>query len=96
MLFVGAFNGKLLAIDATSGKISWEFRTDGAKRDPLKVLASDGSIDQRAYGAVFHNFLDMTVHLYRMFSVGAILSSPVVDRGTIYFGSADGSVYAIY
>ncbi len=60
------------------------------------MLAPDGSIDQGAYAPVFHNFLDMTVHLYRMFSAGAILSSPVVDRGTIYFGSADGSVYAVY
>jgi outer membrane protein assembly factor BamB len=27
--------------------------------------------------------------------VGAILSSPVVDHGTIYFGSADGYLYAL-
>jgi outer membrane protein assembly factor BamB len=45
---------------------------------------------------VFHNFLDMTLYLYRAFSVGAILSSPVVDHGTIFFGSADGNLYALY
>jgi outer membrane protein assembly factor BamB len=37
----------------------------------------------------------MTVGLYKMFSVGAIASSPAVDRGTIYFGSADGNLYAL-
>jgi len=26
----------------------------------------------------------------------AILSSPVIDHGTIYFGSADGNVYALH
>ena len=31
----------------------------------------------------------------KMFSAGAILSSPVVVDDTIYVGSADGYVYAI-
>jgi outer membrane protein assembly factor BamB len=31
----------------------------------------------------------------KMFSVGAILSSPVVVNRTIYVGSADGNLYAI-
>ncbi len=30
-----------------------------------------------------------------MFSVGPILSSPVVADGEVYFGSSDGSVYAL-
>jgi eukaryotic-like serine/threonine-protein kinase len=96
IIFVGAFNGKLLAIDARTGKIIWEFRTDGSKQDPLTVLAANGTIDRGAMRPVFHNFMDMTVNLYRMFSVGAIISSPVVDQGNVYFGSADGSVYALY
>jgi outer membrane protein assembly factor BamB len=61
----------------------------------LKVLRPDGSVDSATYGPFFHNFLDMTVGLYKMFSVGAIASSPAVDRGTIYFGSADGNLYAL-
>jgi outer membrane protein assembly factor BamB len=28
-------------------------------------------------------------------SVGAILSSPTVDHGVVYFGSMDGNVYAL-
>ncbi|HMH27675.1 MAG TPA: PQQ-binding-like beta-propeller repeat protein [Steroidobacteraceae bacterium] len=27
--------------------------------------------------------------------IGAVLSSPVIERDVIYFGSTDGSVYAI-
>jgi outer membrane protein assembly factor BamB len=28
--------------------------------------------------------------------VGAIWSSPVVDKGVVYFGSTDGLLYAIH
>jgi len=61
-----------------------------------RVLSADGSVDEARMTPLFHNFLDMTVYLYKMFSVGAILSSPVVDQGMLYFGSADGSLYAIH
>jgi outer membrane protein assembly factor BamB len=33
--------------------------------------------------------------MWKMMSVGAVLSSPVVERDMIYFGSTDGNVYAI-
>ena len=95
LAYVGAFNGKLYALDTKSGKLAWQFETESSKNNVLKVLRPDGSVDNATYGPFFHNFLDMTVGLYKMFSVGAIASSPVVDRGTIYFGSADGNVYAI-
>jgi outer membrane protein assembly factor BamB len=95
LAYVGAFNGKLFAIDTKSGKLVWQFQTESSKKDPLKVFAVDGTVDNAAVAPLFHNFLDMTLYLYKMFSAGAILSSPVVDRGTIYVGSADGNVYAI-
>jgi eukaryotic-like serine/threonine-protein kinase len=96
MAYVGAFNGKLSAFDTRSGKLAWQFQTEGSKRDALKVLTADGGIDSAAVAPVFHNFLDMTLYLYKAFSVGAVLSSPVVDHGTIFFGSADGNLYAIH
>jgi len=95
MAYVGAFNGKLFAFDTRSGKLAWQFQTEGSKNDPLKVLAADGGLDSAALAPVFHNFLDMTLYLYKAFSVGAVLSSPVVDHGTLFFGSADGNLYAI-
>jgi outer membrane protein assembly factor BamB len=96
LAYFGAFNGRLYAVDVRSGKLAWEFQTDAARKDRFKVLATDGGFDRTAMAPTFHNFLDMTVNLYRMFSVGAILSSPVVDHGRIYFGSADGNLYAIH
>jgi outer membrane protein assembly factor BamB len=96
LAYFGAFNGKLYALDAKSGKLAWQFETDGSKSNPLKVLSADGAVDKSIQAPVFHNFLDMTIYLYRMFSVGAILSSPAVDHGTLYFGSTDGNLYAIH
>ena len=94
LAYVGAFNGHLYAIDTKSGELTWDFQTESSKKNLLEVLNPDGSI--ATSHAFFHNFLDMTLYLYRSFSVGAILSSPVIDHGTIFFGSADGNVYALH
>jgi outer membrane protein assembly factor BamB len=37
----------------------------------------------------------MVLSFYRVFSVGAVWSSPVIDAGTVYFGSTDGLLYAL-
>jgi outer membrane protein assembly factor BamB len=37
----------------------------------------------------------MYIDTYRFISVGAIVSSPVVDQGVVYFGSMDGNLYAL-
>jgi len=47
------------------------------------------------YAPLFNDFQDMYIAFYRLASVGAILSSPVVDRGVVYFGSTDGNLYAL-
>ena len=95
MVYIGGFNGKLFAIDIATRKIGWEFQTDASKEDKLKVLEADGSFNNTLYPAVFHDFEDMYLGVARNFSVGAIISSPVVDKGIVYVGSTDGSLYAI-
>jgi outer membrane protein assembly factor BamB len=37
----------------------------------------------------------MYLDFNKFISIGAIMSSPVVDRGVVYFGSMDGSLYAL-
>jgi len=95
LVYVGDHNGKLYAIDAKTGKAAWEFRTDASKADPLKVLNADGSLNQEAFAPLFGDFEDMYLDFGRFVSVGAIMSSPVVDRGIVYVGSMDGKLYAI-
>jgi outer membrane protein assembly factor BamB len=43
----------------------------------------------------FHDFQDMYVYWFKNFSLGAIVSSPVIDQGAVYFGSTDGKLYAL-
>ena len=96
LAYVGDHNGKLYAIDTKSGKLAWEFQTEASKKDPLKILNSDGSLNQEAlFAPVFGDFEDMYVDIYKFTTIGAILSSPVVDKGVVYFGSMDGNFYAI-
>jgi hypothetical protein len=37
----------------------------------------------------------LVIGVWKMLSIGAVLSSPVIERDVIYFGSADGKVDAI-
>ncbi|MBZ5637344.1 MAG: PQQ-binding-like beta-propeller repeat protein [Acidobacteriia bacterium] len=95
LAYVGDHNGRLYAIDAKTGKLAWEFRTEASKADPLKVLNPDGSLNQESFAPVLGDFEDMYVDFYRFVSIGAIMSSPAVDRGTVYVGSMDGNLYAL-
>ncbi len=96
LAYVGDHNGRLYAIDTKHGKLVWEFQTEASKQDPLKVLNPDGSLNQeQLFAPVFGDFEDMYIAFYRFVTIGAIMSSPVVDRGMVYFGSMDGNLYAL-
>jgi len=95
LAYVGNHNGKLYAVDAKTGKPAWEFQTGASKNDPMKVLNPDGSLNREAFAPVFGDFEDMYIDFFRYVSIGAIVSSPVVDRGTVYVGSMDGNLYAL-
>ena len=45
-------------------------------------------------GAPRENFHDI-IAVDKLMSTGAVLSSPVAEDDTVYFGSADGNVYAV-
>jgi len=94
-VYFGSHNGRLYALDAKRGTLAWEFQTEASKADPLKMLNPDGTLGAQIFAPVFGDFQDMYVAFLRFISVGAIFSSPVVDRGVVYVGSADGRLYAI-
>ena len=48
-----------------------------------------------SFAPVFGDFEDMYIDFYKFISIGAIMSSPVVDHGVVYFGSMDGNLYAL-
>jgi len=94
MAYFGSFNGKLHAVDLQTGKYKWEFQTESGKQDALGLIGADGKPN---FPAIFvSNFWeDMVLAVNKLYTLGSILSSPVVENGVIYFGSTDGYLYAL-
>jgi len=93
-LYIGSHMGKLLAIDLEKRATASEFVTDGARANAAALTKADGSPNyEAAYADSFYD--DLVTGAARMMSVGAVLSSPVLEADTIYFGSTDGTLYAI-
>jgi outer membrane protein assembly factor BamB len=93
-LYIGTHEGKLFAVDVTAHKVLWDFQTESSRKNAPSMTNANGKPD---YAAVFkENFYDnLVTSMDKLLSVGAILSSPVVVDGVIYFGSTDGNLYAI-
>jgi outer membrane protein assembly factor BamB len=94
LAYFGSFNGSLYAVNLADGKLVWEFQTESAKKNAPAYLKPDGGLNS---AAIFTSncFEDMYRAAGKLFSLGAIVSSPVVDHGVVYVGSADGNLYAL-
>jgi len=94
LLYIGSNAGKLIAFDLKGRRVAWTFQTDGAQKNGPALTKADGSPN---YESAFSDFFydDLVVGANRMMSVGQVLSSPVVDGDTLYFGSTDGQLYAL-
>lgn len=93
-IYIGTGDGRLLAIDSTSGRMLWEHRVDSA------ILSSPAV----AGGLLFFGTADRQVIaleaargevLWRFDAAGVILSSPAVYRGIVYIGDEEANVYAL-
>jgi len=94
-LYIGTHAGALVSIDLDKRTTAWTFRTDGAVRNGPAFTQSNGEPNyEAAFGDFFYD--DLVIGVWRMMSVGAVLSSPVIASDTIVFGSTDGSVYALH
>ena len=78
-LYIGSHQGKLIAIDLTSGKIAWTFQTDASRQNGVALTKPDGTPNYEA--AFTDSFYDsMVIGVQKMMTVGAMLSSPVVVK----------------
>ena len=95
MIYFGVFNGDLVAIDTKTNSEVWRFQTDEAREDKMQVINADGTVNMEKVFA--NNTVENTAITFeRLFSVGAILSTPAPYENSLIFGTADGQVYAIY
>ncbi len=94
--YYGDFTGQLFAVDITNGKITDTWLTDGRRKYASEVL-KDNNIDF-AYlvkGADLALYSNTVVGMNKLYTLGPIISSPSIQDGVIFFGSADGYVYAL-
>lgn len=91
LLYFGTFDGKVLGADFSSGEIRWEFQTGNSRSNYHTIYDENGAFreDFELYGAGYLNSENL-IH-----ALGSVLSSPAIDSGVIYFGSSDGSMYAV-
>jgi outer membrane protein assembly factor BamB len=90
-LFFGCFNGKLYGVEARSGQITFQFQTEGSRRNYPTVYGDNDEFHPgfALYGEQFQES-EKQIH-----TLGSILSTPTVAGNLIYFGSSDGYVYAV-
>ena len=101
MAYIGSSNGRLYGIGLKNQSVQWQFITDAAKEDTLGVYNDQGILDKeklrdfmnRTKPGNYSSLVDRYAFWFK--SSGAILSSPIIHHQVIYFGSADGSVYAL-
>ena len=93
-VFYGTSDGWLHAVDRRNGRSIADFQTDGSRQNSARYVGANGEINNAALYQ--DSTLDaIIVGLDRMFSLGSVLSSPVIADGIVYFGSTDGNVYAL-
>jgi len=93
-VLIGVANGTLEARDINSGELLWEYQVEKSKQNSGWVLAADRKFNN---AVLFHSVWreSPAVGTDREINIGAVFSSPLVVNGVIYFGSADGYLYAL-
>jgi alpha-amylase len=94
MVYIGAENGNLYALDRSDGIERWRFATGGSVISSPKAagdLVYTGSEDGNIYAVDFASGEEV----WRLATNQPVISSPLIDSGVLYIGSSDGRLYAI-
>jgi outer membrane protein assembly factor BamB len=93
-LYVGAFDGKLYAVEAASGEIQWSFAGNAGRARHDDVYDASGKF-RSDLPAEPKNEAEYQARERKIMALGPILSTPALANGMVYFGSYDGGVYAV-
>ena len=93
VVLIGVLNGTLEARDAKTGDLLWDFQVEKSKQNNGWVLTGHRKFN---VPFLFHsNWREAPlVATDQQIGIGGIFSSPLVVNGLVYFGSADGFLYA--
>src|SRR4030095_2749899 len=94
VVLIGVLNGTLEARDRKTGELLWDFQVEKSKQNKGWVLTAE-----RKFNAPFlyhSNWREAPIVANdQQIRIGGIFSSPLVVNGVVYFGSADGFLYAL-
>ncbi|MDB5151552.1 MAG: afsK [Mucilaginibacter sp.] len=95
--YFGDFSGNLCAVDLSTGKLKDKFTTTGRAENAASVLNPEGNVDFNylAKGKDVSLYATSVEAMNKLYTLGSIVSSPAINNGVIYFGSADGYLYAL-
>jgi outer membrane protein assembly factor BamB len=94
VVYVGASDGNLYALNASTGALIWNYTT-GFWINSSPAVA-DGKVYIGSWDKNLYAFNASTgMLLWNYTTGGAIESSPAVDNGIVFTGSDDGHVYAL-
>ena len=95
VVYFGSSDGWVRALDMKTGAVRFEFQTDGSKESSAKYIDEQGHFKSAAMYPPDGTLDGMIIGIHRMFTLGSVLSSPVVADGVLYVGSTDGNLYAL-
>ncbi|UEG51281.1 PQQ-binding-like beta-propeller repeat protein [Ferruginibacter lapsinanis] len=105
IVFFGSCDSNMYALNTAKGTIKWKLKTGGEIRstacisgDDVYFLSGDGLCYcvNRHSGSVKWKFATAGEKQYELYSFADyVQSSPVYNDGLLYFGSGDGSIYAL-
>lgn len=97
-IYFGDFTGQLFALDiSSSGKVFDTFSTRSRQSNAKKILNQEGYLDfsYKAGKEDLSLYATNVKVMNQFYTLGSIVSSPVISGNTVFFGSADGSLYAL-
>ena len=94
-IFFGADDSILYAVKTTNGQLAWRFESQGPIRSTPAISTEHEMIYFGCENGDFYG-LDLRGDMkWRFKARRAIISSPVVHEGMVYFGSNDSTLYAL-
>lgn len=94
LVYVGALDSNLYALDAKSGWVIWRFRMGKGSSSSPCVAENQiifGSADEHLYCLESSNGKE----IWRYKTGHQVSGSPLLDKDSVYCGSADGNIYCL-
>jgi len=100
-IYIGSSDGYLYAIDRLNRNLYWKYKTIGriGHSSPVitkeNIFICDFVIDETSTGGNLHCLNKDGELDWRFSTANAIVSTPLIHKNTVFFGSYDGFLYAI-